>query len=126
MPTDKTNSNAIVIGKGNPALLEAGTPSRYDTLSQAIEQAKRNLQREFLGDGDPDPYGYADELEKESGADLLPVNWKARPDDSLHVKRQKARARRTAVARFYLMGLGPKQIAMKCKVNEATIYDDLH
>lgn len=105
---------------GNPDLIEEMTIA---SMAEAMELAKQNLRTPI--DDDPDPYGYVQEMEDQYGVDLLNPQWKARPDDSRWVKRLKARARKTAVVRQFLMGYQPHQIAEKVKCSETTVHRDL-
>ncbi len=114
------------ISKGDSDVDLAAT-HKFNTLSDAIRYARENLRNpEVLFDEDPDPYGYAQELENEiPGMDLLNPEWKAKPDDAKWVKRVKARSRKAGVARMYLQGHPVPFIAAKCKVSQVTIYRDI-
>lgn len=115
-------SGSTAVTRGNPVLVE-DRPTRYDSLRHAIEAARLNLAHEL--DEDPDRYGFASDAEQEFGVTLLPPEWKSTPDETLWNKRKKARARRVAVARYYLMGKPVSEIARILKVSDYTAYMDL-
>lgn len=108
------------ISRGNPQELEEYT---ITTMAEAMEVARSRV-REFISE-DPDPYGMAQEAEQEYGVDILNPQWKAKPTDELWSKRVRARARKTAVVRQFLLGFTVPEIAAKLKVTEATVYGDI-
>lgn len=93
---------------------------RVTNMAQAMNRAVGFLQEE-----DPDPYGYIQEIENQLGVDMLPSRWKAKPDDSRWVARMRGRARKVAVARMFLHGFTPQQIADKLEVSEGTVHGDI-
>jgi len=101
---------------------------RVGTMADAMRVAlDRNAQveSETLDDGDPDPYGYLQEIEHDTGYEVLAPHWKALPDDFRWVKRLKARARRAAVAKFCIQGYKVPEIAKKCHTSEVTVVNDI-
>lgn len=94
--------------------------SMADAMEMASAIARHNPEVD-----DPDPYGYGQELEEEYGVDILSPQWKAKPADPRWIQRLKTRARKTAVARLFLQGFNPQQIADRTKVSVSTIYTDL-
>lgn len=115
---------STAISKGSPELKDE---AKFASLSAAINSARENLRDpNLLGDPDPDPYGYAQELENDlPELDILEEQWKAKPDDALWVKRIKGRSRKAAVARYWLQGHPVPWIAQKCKTTQLTIYRDI-
>lgn len=120
-------------GRGKPPVISKGDgsdlkqDSKYHSLAHAMRVAKERLQIEEQDDfdPDPDPYGYAQEFENELGIQLLEPQWKAKPDDQRWVRRIKRRSRKAAVARLYLMGYSPHEIAVRVKTSETTVYADI-
>jgi hypothetical protein len=97
----------------------------YD-MRDAMEKAFNNVAyMESDENADPDPYGYAQELEQNSGVDILPVKWKSKPDEDKWVRRNRARARKAAVARLYLMGYSTAEIASQVEVSEPAVIRDI-
>ena len=120
-------ARAIRAGAVGPILFqpdeEAVKMNKIGSMADAMELAKQVVR---LGtDEDPDPYGYAQDLERDLGLDLLEPRWKARPDDDMFIKRAKARARKMAVMKLFMSGFNPKEIAEKVKVGEATVVNDI-
>lgn len=119
---------ASSVYKAGEMLPRPGTPEEveeYKLTNMADAMALAKSRSRAVDDGDPDPYGYAQELEQEFGVDLITPNWKAKPDDAQWVKRLKGRARKAAVARLFLQGYAITAIAGKVKVSEVTVYKDL-
>lgn len=96
---------------------------RYNTLAQAVAAATVALKHDL--DPDPDRLGYASDAEEEYGIDLLPMQWKGKPDSSLWIKRTKARARQVKVAKYHLMGMTSAEISRRMKVSVWTVYQDV-
>lgn len=111
----------MVLSPGDPEAIQA---HRITNLGDAMQIAMQNA-RGVGDDGDPDPYGFGQEIEEEWGADILPVQWKARPGDDRWSKRQRARARKASVARQFLQGKTVGQIAAHLRVSENTVYKDI-
>lgn len=100
--------------------------SKITNLADAMRRAHDNLAFAESEDfNDPDPYGYTQEIENSTGADLLEPNWKAFPDDDRWVKRVNSRARKAAVARMYLMGYPFPKIAEMLEISEITVTRDI-
>lgn len=110
----------ITLGRDNPEAIEAFKLTSMSDAMRLAREASRTIE-----DPDPDPYGYGQDLEHEYGVNLLEPKWKAEPDDDRWNKRTKARARKAAVARFYLLGHKVSDIAKKVKVSEVTVYNDI-
>lgn len=97
----------------------------------AIDAAKSRMTKlpdllPFVPDDpDPDPYGYAQQIEEQSGLTLLPRSWKATPDDNLYNKRLVARARRAQVQTMVLAGVTREDMARELGVSEVTIDRDI-
>jgi hypothetical protein len=99
---------------------------KFQNISDAIRNARDVIRDpELLEEKDPDPYGFAQQLENEFGIDLLTAGWKSHPGDQLWEKRIKARARKATVARLYLQGVPVSDIAMKVRVSDVTVYKDI-
>jgi hypothetical protein len=96
---------------------------KISNMADAMQLARSKLRD--VGDEDPDPYGYAQELENELDIDLLEPEWKSRPDDQRWVKRIKGRARKAEVAKLFLGGYKPHAIAQMLGVSEQTIHNDI-
>lgn len=111
---------STVLSRGDSEAIEA---FKLTSMADAMNLARQRVRE--VDDDDPDPYGYAQELENEFDWDILPKKWKANPDDPQWIKRMKARARRAAVANFYVTGHKISDIAKKCKVSEVTVYRDM-
>lgn len=75
---------------------------------------------------DPDPYGYAQEVENQYEVDILSPYWKAKPDDDQWVKRMRSRSRKAAVAKLFIQGHTIPQIAQLVKAGEALVARDIH
>lgn len=95
---------------------------KVGNLKKAMNVARRRVE---AADPDPDPYGYLQEMENELGIDVLGTSWKAQPDDPLWVKRTKARARKALVAKMFLQGYRPPDIALKLEINEVQVLGDI-
>lgn len=111
----------MVLSPGDP---EAIANHRITTLGDAMQIAMQN-SRGIGDDGDPDPYGFGQEVEEEMGIQVLPIQWKAQPGDERWSKRQRARARKAAVAKAFLEGKTVGQIAARLHVSENTVYKDI-
>lgn len=106
--------------RGNPVAIDNQKVSDMaDAMTIALERARLPV------DSDPDPYGYLQELEIETGVELLEPRWKAQPNDNRWVARIKGRARKAIVARLFSLGFAVPQIAVKVNVSESTVYNDL-
>ncbi len=96
-----------------------------------IDNAKRQMtslpdvMQYIPEDPDPDPYGYAQQVEEQTGLTLLPKTWKASPDDTLYNKRLLARGRRAQVQQLLLSGIPREEIARELGVAEVTIDRDI-
>lgn len=110
----------MVLSPGDP---EAIATHRITTMGDAMQRAMQSVRE--LDDGDPDPYGFGQELEEELGADILPFQWKAQPGDERWSKRQRARARKATVAKRFLEGKTVGEIARSLRVSENTVYNDI-
>lgn len=106
---------------GDVAVIEE---QRITNMADAMEMAMQSAR--VVDDEDPDPYGYGQELEAAIGVNVLAPQWKAVPDDTRWVKRLKGRARKTAVARMFLLGHSVPEIAAEVKTTEITVYRDLN
>lgn len=111
----------MVLSPGDPEAIQA---HRITNLGEAMQIAMQN-SRGVGDDGDPDPYGFGQEIEEEMGIDILPAQWKARPSDERWSKRQRARARKAAVAKAFLAGKTVGEIASWLHVSENTVYKDI-
>lgn len=109
-----------MLSPGDPEAIEG---YRITDMATAMQRAMQSVRE--LDDGDPDPYGFAQELEEEYGANILPNQWKARPSDSRWSKRQRARARKAAAAHAFIKGKTVAEIATALRVSENTIYNDI-
>lgn len=118
--SDYKSGDVVTLTPGDPEQLEE---MKISSMADAMELAR--LKSRAVDDEDPDPYGYGQELEEQFGIDLLTPNWKARPDDERWVKRLKGRARLAAVAKLFLQGHSPTQIAEKTKTSLVTVHRDL-
>lgn len=96
---------------------------KVGNMAQAMEVAIERTRA--FEDDDPDAYGFFQEIENETGVDLLPVRWKAKPDDETWVKRLRARGRKKEVARLFLEGHKVPEIAQMVQTSEVTIVKDL-
>src|SRR6185503_18565361 len=85
----------------------------------------RQRSRTIEDNEDPDPYGYAQEVENTLGVDITPPRWKSKPDDERWVQRIRGRARKAEVSRMFLEGRKVPEIAQHCGVSEITILKDL-
>lgn len=74
---------------------------------------------------DPDPYGFASDVEEEQHLDLLPSRWKAPQGTSLWNSRQTRRARLARVADMVTKGLDPANIADQLGVSRVMILQDI-
>lgn len=120
MPTPQPDQRAVTFTPGDPGAIEQ---FKIATMADAMELAMSRAHS--VDDGDPDPYGFAQELEDEFGVDLLQPEWKAAPTDPRWEKRTKARARKALVARYFLAGDTIPIIAGRMRISTATIYKDL-
>lgn len=109
-----------VINRGDPIAIQE---NKITNMGDAIELAMQRARD--VEDPDPDIYGYQQEVENTFGVDLLTPNWKAKPDDTLWVKRMKARGRKAAIAKLFLQGRKIAEIAQLVKVSEVTVYRDI-
>lgn len=96
---------------------------KLSSMADAMDLAAQRVRE--VGDPDPDPYGYGQEVEHESGLNLLQPEWKSRPDDTRWNKRILSRARKAEVAKLFLQGYRVPEISQKLQVSEVTIHKDL-
>jgi transposase-like protein len=101
--------------------------AQIDNQRRMIKPIKsiEDVQELIPQDPDPDPYGYAQEIEESFGLDLLTTSWKAAPDDKQWVRRLKARARKSAVARLFMSGYQVSDISAELGVADITVYKDI-
>lgn len=100
--------------------------SKITDLADAMRLANEMLAYEDTEEfQDVDPYGYLQEIENDSGTALLEPEWKASPDDDRWNRRIKARARKAAVARYYLMGYPTNEIANLLAISEIVVKKDI-
>lgn len=122
-PDEIIPGDVIVQMPQSPMVREYKVKNIHDAMRLAME----NLAFEGLEEsGDPDPYGYVQEIEESTGIDLLSPKWKSKPDDDRWNRRVKSRARKAAVARMYLMGYSVAEIANKVEVSESTVVNDIN
>lgn len=120
MPTTEARE-PMVLNPGDPEAIQA---HRITTMADAMQIAMQNA-RGIGDDGDPDPYGFGQELEEEYGANILPTQWKSHPGDDRWTKRQRARARKAQVSQMFLKGKTVGEIANYLHVSENTVYKDI-
>lgn len=105
---------------GNPEDVEE---HRVTTMAEAMSLAKERIRS--IDDPDPDPYGFVQELEESHNLDILESQWRSKPNDELWVKRVRSRGRKATVARLFIQGFTPAQIADQVGVSQVTVYNDL-
>lgn len=115
-----THREPIVLSPGDPGAIQQ---HKIGTLADAMNIAMQRARE--MADDDPDPYGFGQQLEEEMGIDILPAQWKSRPGETMWTKRQRARARKAAVARYFLQGKTVGEIASKLRVSDNTVYTDI-
>lgn len=120
MSSEYQAGTAVTYEPGNPEELSS---LKLSSMADAMELAMQ--RNKTIDDGDPDPYGYGQELEDQFGIDLLTPNWKAKPTDTRWAKRIKARARMASIAKLFLKGYSPADIAEKVAVSIVTVHKDL-
>lgn len=96
---------------------------RISSMADAMELAMERARD--VEDPDPDPYGYASELEQEFSIDLLEDQWKSAPTDPRWAQRIRSRGRKQLVMDMFRKGFGVPAIAEKAKVSQTTVYKDL-
>lgn len=102
---------------------EAVGHHKIATMADAMSLAMKTSRT--VEDLDPDPYGYAQELENNTGVDLLEPEWKAQPDSSLWAKRIRGRNRKANVAKYFLQGFTIPEIAQKARCTEVQVHSDI-
>lgn len=126
MPQNTSLARSFLKGTNDP---QADQDYRVATMAEAMRVAKARSDEMDNGnpieDPDPDPYGYMQELEAYFGVNILDPFWKAQPDDFKWVKRLRARARKAAVAKLFLLGFRTPDIAEKVQISEAQVMADL-
>lgn len=109
-----------------PLVIGEEKPDKITDLAAAMRRAQEMLAFERNEEfNDPDPYGYLQEIENESGTSLLDDEWKAEPDDDTWNRRIRSRARKAAIARLYLMGYTTNDIANQLEISEVTVKRDI-